>query len=235
VIKPNAHIKALIIAAFILPSLSVTILSQEEKPLVELSAFSYEKDRRQLAANDDVGAIRPVREVSEQNKYFQRKAREQQSPGATDPNTMTIDGRSAELDRIEQEAKERPRTKTVEGYTYHAKISNSYSQPTVVVFWEVKFTGGTDRKDAVRRQFVCPVKIKSTETKELAVFTPLGPGAIVDAAAPAAEAPAKPEISRVEFADGAVWQRLDWSYTDEIPKIKKALEKPWSLETCRVF
>ncbi|HEV8591413.1 MAG TPA: hypothetical protein VGQ55_04855 [Pyrinomonadaceae bacterium] len=146
------------------------------------------------------------------------KAREQLSPGAIDPNTMTVDGRSAELDRITREANSQPQ-KSVAGYTYHAKISNIYSKPIEIVFWEVRFTTG-DNTNAVRRQFICPIKIKTGEIKELAVFATLGPSEIVDAAAPTAAVKAEAAISRVEFADGAVWQRLDWHYADEKEKIK---------------
>jgi hypothetical protein len=223
-----------IITLFILSLLCFSAIAQGEKPLVEILEFRYEKDRLAVQQQVASGPTTPARAVTRENKYFERKAREQLSPGAQDPNTMTVDGRRAELDRITREANSRPR-KNVEGYSYHAKIANSYSQPIEIVFWEVKFTTGTDQKNIVRRQFICPVKVKSGETRELSVFITLGPSEVVDAAAPAAAIKAEPAVSRVEFADGAVWQRLDWHYADEKEKIKTSISTPWASEMCRGF
>lgn len=223
-----------IITYFVVSLLCFSATAQDEKPLVEIRDFSYEKDRRSVQPKEASGPTTPARAVIDQNKNFQRKAREQLSPGAQDPNTMTVDGRSAELDRITREANSQPQ-KNVEGYTYHAKVANSYSQPIQIVFWEVKFTTGTDQKSIVRRQFICPVKVKTGEVKELSIFITLGPSEVVDAAAPTTPVTAEPAVSRVEFADGAVWQRLDWHYADEKKKIMSAISTPWGSEMCRVF
>ena len=93
-----------IITSFVVSLLSFSAIAQDEKPLVEIRDFSYEKDRRSVQPPSEPTGTTPARAVIDQNKNFQRKAREQLSPGAIDPNTMTVDGRSAELDRITREA-----------------------------------------------------------------------------------------------------------------------------------
>ena len=40
-------------------------------------------------------------------------------------------------------------------------------------------------------------------------------------------------INRVEYADGTIWQRKDWSYVELKPSIERALATPWGMEMCR--
>lgn len=222
----------LLITLFFLPAFFVSGFAQEDKPLVEILEFGYERSQQPVVQASDPGPTTPVRAVVAENKYFQRKARENLSPGAIDPNSLTVDGRSAELDRINREANSTDKAKVVNGYSYHAKFTNSYKHPIELIFWEVKFITGAA---ITRRQFICPINIKTGDKKELSHFTALGPSDVVDAANPNAGIKTEAAISRVEFADGAVWQRLDWSYADEKKKIKSAVEKPWGNEACRSF
>jgi hypothetical protein len=209
---------------------------QDEKPLVEVLDFHFARDRRSVQQEENAsGGTTPARAVIAENKYFQRKAREQLSPGAVDPNTLTVDGRSAELDRITREAGSANPRKTIEGYSYSAKFTNSYKHPIKLIFWQVQFTPKASPASAFRRQFICPLDVKPGDKKELSLFTTLGPEDVVSAADPTASSSAEAAVSRVEFADGAVWQRLDWDYAAEKPKILSAIQAPWRNEVCRVF
>jgi hypothetical protein len=40
-------------------------------------------------------------------------------------------------------------------------------------------------------------------------------------------------INRVEYADGTIWQRRDWSFAAIRENYKRAIETPWGNEMCR--
>ena len=210
--------------------------SADEQPLVALTDFKWFKDRRVSVLKQEQSTTTPVRAVIQQNKNFERKAREQLSPGAPDINSQTIDGRSAELDRITQESRT-PKPKAIDGFSYQATIKNSHDKDARVLVWEVRFTEIANPSNAVRRQFLCPVKIKPDGKADLQLFTALGPPDLVSLSSSGSDFArafkADAVINRVEFADGAVWQRLDWDIKSEQPKIKRAVSTPWGSEVCR--
>src|SRR5207247_1537193 len=66
--------------------------------------FSWQRDR-QAAARSGSEVQVPTRAVTNDNKYFQRKAREGQTNITVDPNETTIDVRSAAIEKNVQEAR----------------------------------------------------------------------------------------------------------------------------------
>ena len=40
-------------------------------------------------------------------------------------------------------------------------------------------------------------------------------------------------INRVEYADGSIWQRKDWNFSEIRMTYKRAVTTPWGSEMCR--
>ena len=168
---------------------------------------------------DTSGPNSPQPAMIPQNKNFQRNARINDPAGVRDPNADTLDGRSAELDRITAQARE---TKTqTEGFTYQGKVQNNSGKAVAVVFWEYQFREKGNPAIRSRRQFVCVAKLKPTKTRDLELFTLAAPSSVVSVKALSKKSePTFDEsviINRVEFEDGSTWQRKDWNYDDVKP------------------
>lgn len=192
----------------------------------------------QATSKTTTAAARPVAMITKDNKYFERAARENQTRAATNPNEMTIDDRSAALDKIEQEA-QAPKTDDIDGYQYAAKMRNDTDRKVDVIFWEYRFTEIANPSNVVRRQFLCSAGIRPGESRELTAFSLLGPSDAISA-----ESLAKTTgkifdeavlINRVEYTDGAIIQRLEWKYKDHRKAIERATSTPWGKEVCRGF
>jgi len=107
---------------------------------------------------DTSGPSSPQPAMIPQNKNFERQKRVNDPAGMRDPNADTIDGRSAELDRITASARDsKPQT---EGFTYQTKIQNNSAKPVTVVFWEYQFREKGNPTILSRRQFVCQANVK---------------------------------------------------------------------------
>jgi hypothetical protein len=167
------------------------------------------------------------------NKNFERNVRANASAGARDPNADTVDGRSAALETIVQESRS-PKSKPVDGFAYRARIQNTSSKVVDVLFWEYQFT---DQTTTTRRQFLCGVLIKPGKEKELQAFSVSGPSEVVTVESLANKTGAGPQekvvINRVEFADGTIWQRKDWNFSEIRLTYARAIGTPWGAEMCR--
>ena len=206
------------------PDSSVTVLS-----------FKYMKTRQvleQLAPPDNS----PARAMIPENKNYPRNARVNLPVGARDPNEDTIDGRSAALEKISQEART-PQSKPVEGFSFRVKVQNAGANAIEILFWEYQFIDSANPALMTRRQFLCGVNIKPDKQKELQAFSLSGPGEVVsvgslgrNAANPFQE---KVVINRVEYADGSIWQRKDWNFAEIGLAYRRAVGTPWGTEMCR--
>jgi hypothetical protein len=213
---------------------SVGCVAQDPITVVD---FSWQREHR-AAAKSGSEVLSPTRAVTNDNKYFQRKAREGQTNVTTDPNETTIDGRSAAIDKNIQEARS-AKVDDLNGYTYRAKVRNSTSKTIKIIFWEYRFTEVANPQNVVRRQFICSVGIKPDDTKELAVFSTFGPSDVIST-----ENLGKPGeklfdekviVNRFEFSDGTLRQRGNWKYDDFQKSIERATSMPWGKEVCRDF
>lgn len=201
---------------------------------VAVSEFGWTKDRK-AAPKFDNSRTAPVREVHAMNKKFPRQAREQLTPGALDPNEMTVDGRSAALEKINEESRTSPGG-TVDGYTYRAMLRNDAEAAADIVFIEFQFREISNPANFIRRQFVCSIKIKPNQTGEVEVFSTLGPSDVISFKSLTSEGKLFDEtavVNRVEFKNGAVLQRRDWNFAEIKPSLDRVVSTPWGKEVCR--
>ncbi len=209
---------------------------RDDSPL-EVLEFRWFPDR-QPPPKADVQVVVPARAVIPENKNFQRKAREQGTPGTIDPNEHTVDGRSAAMEKIVQESRTAKRD-AVAGFLYHVVMRNAAEQRTEVVFWEYQFKEIANPANVVRRQFLCSVKLKPGEKMELKVFSLVGPSDTISAESLARDTgkifDEEVSVNRIEYASGAILQRHDWNYKEFKPAIERAVSAPWGRETCRAF
>lgn len=196
----------------------------------------YSKTRHTLEFADTSAAASPAPAMTAANKNFERNRRMNESAGALDPNSVTIDGRSAAIDKSVQESRS-PKSKEVDGYEYRVKFRNSGGKAVEVLFWEYQFTESANPSNVARRQFLCGVGIKPGKEKEVVSFSVSGPSNVVSAGSLAKEAgPSYGEkvvVNRIEYADGTIWQRKDWNFMEVRESIKRAVSTPWGAEMCR--
>jgi hypothetical protein len=182
---------------------------------------------------DTSGPNTPQPAMIPQNKNFARQARINDPAGVRDPNADTLDGRSAELDRITAAAREtKPQT---DGFIYQAKVQNNSAKPVAVVFWEYQFREKGSPAILSRRQFVCLAKVKPQKTRDLEIFTLTAPSSVVTVESLKKSKPDYDEsvvVNRVEYDDGSTWQRKDWNY-DEVKLTARTPDSKKKLQMCR--
>jgi len=219
-----------ILVLFIVPA----CFSQEPVPV--LSSRWYRTVRP--APKPNVTASGPVKPVNPDEKFFQRKAREQRTDNPRDPYEDSIEGRSAAMDKAVQESRA-PQADDVIGYTYVADMRNDTGQTLEIIFWEYRFTEIANKANVVRRQFVCGVKLKPGEQKELSVFSLLGPSDVLDFKSLAKSTEKlfeeRVQVNSIELADGNILQRNDWKYSEVKAAVERATSTPWGNEVCRAL
>lgn len=155
-----------------------------------------------------------------------------------DPNEASIEGRSAAMDKAVHESRT-ARADEISGYQYTAEVRNDTGKTIEVIFWEFRFTELTRPENVVRRQFLCGVKLKDGERKELSVFSLLAPSEVIDAKSLAKSSDKlfdeKVQINRIEFSDGSILQRHTWKFDEVKSAVKRATESPWGKEICRAL
>jgi hypothetical protein len=210
------------------------VIGQEvanDSPVTVLS-FRWSRDRRAMELVDTSTSMTPAPAMIAANKNFEKQRRINDPAGVRDPNGDTLDGRSAELDRITAEA--RAAKPQIDGFTYQAKVQNGSEKLITAVFWEYQFKEkGTMLS---RRQFVCFAKVKPQKARDLEIFTLNPPAAVVDVKAleKKTEKPFDESvvINRVEYEDGSTWQRKDWNYED-IKLTAKPVSDSKKVQACR--
>jgi hypothetical protein len=207
----------------------------DEGSLVVVLGFKYLKSS-QIIEKQQLPSTAPAPAMIPENKVYQRSERAQAPMGVIDPNTQTMDGRSAALDRSMQESRS-PKSNPVAGYTYQVKIRNAHTQNIEVVFWEYQFKELSNPTNVVRRQFICRVKIKPDKEKELEAFSVLGPSDVVSTTSLNNRYEnlfeEKIVINLVKYADGSILQRREWNYAEIKSSIERAIGTPWGSEMCR--
>ncbi|MEO8650382.1 MAG: hypothetical protein ABI539_14555, partial [Acidobacteriota bacterium] len=143
--------------------------SSDKGSPVEVIEFSWTRERRPVP-KEEAATVAPVRSVISENKNFQRTAREQNNRSTTDVNDNTIDGRSAALEKINQQSRT-VRMDPADGYTYRALIRNTLKTRIEVIFLEFQFTERKNPQNFVRRQFLCVTGIDPGEKREVTAFS----------------------------------------------------------------
>ena len=127
--------------------------------------------------------------------------------------------------------------KPVEGYAYRAKVHNASTKPIEIIFWEYQFKESAAGAPLLRRQSLCGVAIKPEKDRELQACSLSGPQDVVSVNILAQKSgnsgTEQVVINRVEFADGSIWQRKDWSFGEVRLSYARAVATPWGTEMCR--
>jgi hypothetical protein len=207
----------------------------DEGAFVEVLGFKWSRSR-QTMKKPDLPNTAPAPAMIPENKVYQRSERAQAPPGVKDPNSETIDGRSAALEKTMQESRA-PKPKNVDGFMYQARIRNASTRVIEIVFWEYQFKELSNPANVVRRQFLCGVNIKPAKEKELEAFSVSGPSEVISVDSLTNKNgnlfEEKVVINRVEYADGAILQRKGWNFAEMKPSIERAIKAPWGAEMCR--
>jgi hypothetical protein len=205
---------------------------------VEVLSSKWSKSRQKVEKPEEQ-AVTPAQSVLlEQNRNFERNRRAMDSPKTPDPNDQSVEARTAVIDKNERDARS-VNSKSVDGFLYQAKVRNAGKNTIEVLFWEYQFKERTNPANAVTHQFLCGVNIKPDKEKELTVFSTFNPSNLISVGSLENKSgdlfEEKILINRVEYTDGTIWQRKDWSYSSMKPAIARALETPWGLEMCRTL
>ena len=222
------------------PLLLILLISQQpptsNPSLVEVVSYKWAPARRTMENADAGGIVPPASAMIPQNKNFARNVRMNEPAGVRDPNADTVDGRSAELEKAVQQSRA-PKTTTVDGFSYRAKIRNTSQKGIEILFWEYRFFDPLAPETLTRHQFLCGVDIRSGKDKELEGFNITAPSNVVnaDTLAKGIKSPVQEKIviNRVEYSDGSIWQRPDWSLKEVKASYERALNSPWVPGMCK--
>ena len=224
---------------FVLPILLSLLIpyqlptSNEASPLVVVS-FKWSRARRAIETPEVEGNA-PARAMIPQNRNFARNARINEPMGVRDPNQDTLDGRSAAMEKSVAEARS-AKPKATDGFAYKIKVQNSGPKAIEIVFWEYQFNDPADPSLVARKQFLCGVNIASEKSKELEGYSLSGPGVVnVNTLGNNKENPIKEKavINRVEYSDGSIWQRKDWSLAEVKASYERVLREQWVPGMCK--
>lgn len=206
-----------------------------EAPVVSVLSFKWTRIRKTEKKAAD--GITPAREMIADNKTYQRNARVNQAVGQRDPNEDTLDGRSAAIEKIVQEARTPP-PKSLDTFSYEAKVQNGSKKTIDVVFWEYQFIDEASPLLPTRRQFLCGGGIRPGKEKDLQASSLSGPSDVVNidtlSNGNAKHSLEMVLINRVEYSDGSIWERKGWKFSEISRALKVVLATPWT-EMCRAL
>ncbi|HBB89991.1 MAG TPA: hypothetical protein DC047_20495 [Blastocatellia bacterium] len=207
----------------------------KDAPLIAVVSFKWSRIRKTVKGEPE--GVTPAREMIADNKTYQRNARINQPVGQRDPNEDTIDGRSAAIEKIVQESRTQP-PKSLDTFSYEAKIQNGSKKTIDVVFWEYQFIDQASPLSTTRRQFLCGAGIKPGKEKDLQASSLSGPSDVVSVDTLANGSGKRflemVLINRVEYADGSIWERKGWKFSEIRLALKRALATAWT-ENCRAL
>ena len=206
--------------------------NNENSPMTVLN-FKWTRERRSVETTTDEGSV-PARAMIPQNKNFARNARVNDPAGVRDPNADTLDGRSEALEKSVQESRN-TKPKAADGFVYKIKVQNGGGKVVEIVFWEYQFQDPADASLVARRQFLCGVNIPSGKSKDLEGFSVSGPSEVVNVNTLANKSENKERVlvNRVEYSDGSIWQRKDWSLNEVKASYERVLREQWTPGMCK--
>lgn len=125
-------------------------------------------------------------------------------------STIDTGARMRDLRTLEEQASQSAsQGRLMTYYAYFLKVRNSSQKLIRTVYWEFQSTSSDDR-DSLIRPFICRVKIKSLEAKELKALTSLPPSRLISGK-PGSGSKEQVLINRIDFDDGSIWTRVDWN------------------------
>jgi len=196
-------------------------------------SFKWSRERRSVETKTDEGTV-PARAMIPQNKNFARNARVNDPAGVRDPNADTLDGRSEALEKSVQESRN-TKPKAADGFVYKIKVQNAVAKVIEIVFWEYQFQDPADASLVARRQFLCGVNVPANKSKDLEGFSLSGPSEVVNVNTLVNKSQNKEQvlINRVEYSDGSIWQRKDWSLNEVKASYERVLREQWTPGMCK--
>jgi hypothetical protein len=133
-------------------------------------------------------------------------------------NRNSIENRSRDMREMEENVlRERADTKPIDLYRYKIELRNRGSKVIKWVFLDYQTSHPSDPDNPFHREFACAVKIKPNDNRSLVAESLLPPSRVTNAAGKEATLTEKLIINRIEYADGAIWERPDWHAPDDIP------------------
>jgi hypothetical protein len=199
---------------------------------VVVTSFKCARDRKPIENAVSVSSP-PAPAMIAANRNFEKQKRVNDPAGVRDPNADTLDGRSAELDRIVNQSRE---PQPVDGYTYSVKVQNGSSKLIQTIFWEYQFKEVAQPANVTRRQFLCSARISPEKGKDLQAFSLSGPSNVVNVKSLSKDSAQRflegVLINRVEFTDGTFWQREGWN-VNNLKLVPKARSETRNLPSCR--
>ena len=221
-----------LICSFFLPPQQLSTDASQ----IEVTTYKWSKARRTIEKTEAPdGVTPPASAMIPQNKNFARNVRMNDPQGVRDPNADTLDGRSAQIEKNVQEARS-PQTKQVDGFAYRVKVKNSAAQVVEILFWEYQFIDPANESNTTRHQFLCGLSLAQGKEKELEGFSVSSPASVVNVESLGKKDSSfreKVVINRVEYADGTIWQRKDWSLKEVKASYERALREKWQPGMCK--
>jgi hypothetical protein len=184
--------------------LTVANVSQAQSTTPEPSdlvilKFNWEQQRVQMNGTQMIDTVRAVENHRPPpNKNEPERIR----------NNRDMQDRAAELRAGEQDAA-RSATKAIDIYMYLIKVKNAGSKFVKSFVWEYR---SSPKGSDTTRQFLCVVKAKPNESKELEAFSPFAPSQIVDLGPTGDISPERGRIviNKIVYGDDSVWERPGW-------------------------
>jgi hypothetical protein len=207
--------------------------SNNESSPLSVTSFKWTRERRNVDTKADEGTV-PARAMIPQNKNFARNARVNDPAGVRDPNADTLDGRSEALEKSVQDSRN-TKPKAADGFVYKIKVQNTAAKIVEIVFWEYQFQDPADASLIARRQFLCGVNVPAGKSKDLEGLSLSGPSEVVNVNTLANKSQNKEQvlINRVEYSDGSIWQRKDWSLNEVKASYDRVLREQWTPGMCK--
>lgn len=211
-----------------------TLLVSQQNSDLKVLSHNWSKTRRVTAKVSSNEPPPPMPSLTTSAARNAQRSERLSDTGGPRVAADSMDARSAALEKMVRESRTH-QPKAIDGYAYNLKLKNEGAKQIEVVFWEYQFTDG-NASNVTRRQFLCGLNLKPGKEKELVAFSMSGPSKVVSAeslATPSAKSsPEKVLINRLEYSDGTIWQRKDWSFAEIRLSYKSAMATPWE-EMCR--
>jgi hypothetical protein len=229
--------------SFLLLALSLVVAGQNapnssaDSPVIVVAAKWTKSRLTTQQAQANATNVAPASAVNQANRIYEKR-RVNAPVGERHPEADTTDGRAAQLESIVQQSR-RTEPGVVDGYAYRVKLRNTGANAIEILFWEYQFSEPSSPSAMVRRQFLCSVNIKPGKEKEVLSYSLSGPSDVIGVGSLANKtaSPLKENvvINRVEYADGSIWKRRDWSLAEVKLSYARVTGTPWGTEMCRAL
>ncbi len=124
--------------------------------------------------------------------------------------------KSQALKKAERDAA-RSAVKAGQVFIYKVKLQNTSPKLIKNFYWEYQVIESANPQNSTARQFFCATQIKADQRRSFEVFSLTPPTTAVISAQTLGDESKnafaeKAVINRIEYKDGSVWQRPDWSF-----------------------